>query len=299
MKLVEQIVRSLSTTQLPLARSNQRIQIYSQNLRHSRKMLGLKTSGPAPPTPCSHFLSPNPTTATSRHFKPYSSFRSIKMSAEQIVEHVVLFKAKPDVDPSKLSAMANNLNSLTSLNQVVHLSAGPLIRDRSSSFSFTHILHSRYKTKSDLADYSAHPDHVSVVKEYVLPVVDDIMAVDWIPTDFSGPSEVPPGSALRVTFLKLKENLGENEKSQVLSAVGGIKEKFPGIEQLTVGENFSPGRGKGFSIASIAVFKGVNELEALESQTELANEQKEKVKDFLDGVVVVDYAVPPTQSASL
>ncbi|XP_009596806.1 stress-response A/B barrel domain-containing protein UP3-like [Nicotiana tomentosiformis] len=299
MKLIQQIVRSLSTTQLPLARSSQKIQIYSQNLRCSRKMLGLKTSGPAPPTPCSHFLSPNPTPTTFRHFKPYSSFRSIKMSAEQIVEHVVLFKAKPDVDPSKLSAMANNLNSLTSLSQVVHLSAGPLVRDRSSSFSFTHILHSRYKSKSDLADYSAHPDHVSVVKEYVLPVVDDIMAVDWIPTDFSGPIEVAPGSALRVTFLKLKENLGESEKSQVLSAIGGIKEKFPGIEQLTVGENFSPGRAKGFSIASIAVFKGVNELEALEAQTELANEQKEKVRDFLDGVVVVDYAVPPTQSASL
>ncbi|MCD9646231.1 hypothetical protein HAX54_035919 [Datura stramonium] len=265
-------------------------------------MLGVKTSGTAAATACSHFLSPRsfpPSAVTPRHLKPYSPHRSIKMSAEQIVEHVVLFKAKPDADPSKLSAMVNNLNSLTSLSQVVHLNSGPLIRDRSSSFSFTHILHSRYKSKSDLADYSAHPAHVSVVKEYVLPMVDDIMAVDWIPSYFSGPSVVPPGSALRVTFLKLKENLGENEKSQVLSAVGGIKEKFPGIQQLTVGENFSPARAKGFSIASIAVFKGVNELEALESQTELANEQKDKVRDFLDGVVVVDYALLPTQSASL
>ncbi|TMW85278.1 hypothetical protein EJD97_023392 [Solanum chilense] len=264
--------------------------------------LGVKTSGTA--VACSHFLSPRafPPTAiaiTRRHLKPYCLYRSIKMSAEQIVEHVVLFKAKPDADPSKLTAMVNNLNSLTSLNQVVHLSSGPLIRDRSSSFSFTHILHSRYKSKSDLADYSAHPDHVSVVRQYVLPMVDDIMAVDWVPIEFSGPTGVPPGSAMRLTFLKLKENLGENEKSQVLSAVGGIKEKFSGIEQLTVGENFSPGRAKGFSIASIAVFKGVDELEALESQTELANEQKEKVKEFLDGVVVVDYAVLPTQSASL
>ncbi|CAN4112014.1 unnamed protein product [Withania somnifera] len=261
-------------------------------------MLGVKTSG----TACSHFLSPRsfpPTAVTLRHLKPYSSHPCIKMSAEQIVEHVVLFKAKPDADPSKLSAMVNNLNSLTSLNQVLYLSSGPLIRDRSSSFSFTHILHSRYKSKSDLADYSAHPAHVSVVRQYVSPMVDDIMAVDWVTTDFSGPSGVPPGSAMRITFLKLKENLGENEKSQVLNAIGGIKEKFPGIEQLTVGENFSPARAKGFSIASIAVFKGVNELEALESQTELANEQKEKVKDFLDGVVVVDYAVLPIQSASL
>lgn len=264
-------------------------------------MLGVKTSGTAA---YSHFLSPRsfrptPVAVTLRHLKPYSSHRSIEMSAEQFVEHVVLFKAKPDADPSKLNAMVNNLNSLTSLSQVVHLTSGPLIRDRSSSFSFTHMLHSRYKSKSDLGDYSAHPDHVSVVKQYVLPVVDDIIAVDWVPTDFSGPTVVPPGSAMRLTFLKLKENLGENEKIQVLNAVGGIKEKFSGIEQLTVGENFSPARAKGFSIASIAVFQGVDELEALESQTELANEQKEKVKDFLDGVVVVDYAVLPAQSASL
>ncbi|KAJ8568761.1 hypothetical protein K7X08_030983 [Anisodus acutangulus] len=244
-------------------------------------MLGFKSS-----TACYPLLSP-------RHFKSKMS------SAEHMIEHVVLFKAKPNSEPSKLDAMVNNLNSLTCLNQVVHLSSGPLIRDR-SSFSFTHMLHSRYKSKSDLADYSAHPSHVSVVKEYVLPMVDDIMAVDWVATDFSGSGVVPPGSAIRVTFLKLKENLGENEKSQVLNAVGGIKEKFPGIEQLTVGENFSPGRAKGFSIASIAVFKGVKELEALESQMELANEQKEKVRDYLDGVVVVDYVVSPiTQSASL
>ncbi|XP_060188469.1 stress-response A/B barrel domain-containing protein UP3-like [Lycium barbarum] len=264
-------------------------------------MLGIKTSGIA----CFHYLSPRsfpPTTLTFRHLKPTysSSHRSIKMcsSAKQIIEHVVLFKAKPNADPSKLTAMVNNLNSLTSLNQVIHLSSGPLLKS-SSSFSFTHILHSRYNSKSDLADYSAHPAHVSVVKEHVLPVVDDIMAVDWVATDFSGPSVVPHGSAMRLTFLKLKENLGEDEKSRVLSAVGGIKEKFTGIEQLTVGENFSPGRAKGYSIASIAVFRGVKELEDLETQNELVNEEKDKVRDCLDGVVVVDYVVPPTQTASL
>lgn len=125
------------------------------------------------------------------------------------------------------------------------------------------------------------------------------MAVDWVTEDVSGSVSIPPGSALRLSFMKLKENLGENDKNEILGVIGGIKEKFPSIEQLSYGENFSPARAKGFSIASLAVFKGMNELEGLDSETEAANEQKDKVRDKLDGLVVLDYVVPSLQPASL
>lgn len=126
------------------------------------------------------------------------------------------------------------------------------------------------------------------------------MAVDWMTNDvISGSVNVSPGSALRVSFLKLKENLGEDEKNEIMGVIGGIKEKFPSIEQLSYGENFSPARAKGFSIASLAVFKGWNELEGLDKESEAANEQKDKVRDKLDGVVVLDYVVPSSQSANL
>jgi len=40
--------------------------------------------------------------------------------------------------------------------------------------SITRMLHNYFKTKDNLAAYSAHPFHVSVVNDLVLPIVDDI-----------------------------------------------------------------------------------------------------------------------------
>ncbi|KAK6152001.1 hypothetical protein DH2020_014636 [Rehmannia glutinosa] len=242
------------------------------------------------------------------HFRlPLRPSSSIRMSSSdshsnpnQIIEHIVLFKVKPDADPSAVNAMITNLNGLISLDPVIHISAGPVSRCRSNSLAFTHMLHSRYRSKTDLVSYSDHPTHVSVVSNYVKPIIEDILAVDWVADDLSGSAIVSPGSALRLTVLKLKESAGESGKNEVLGVVRGIKEKFPSIEHLTAGENFSPGRAKGFSICSIAVFKGMKELEELDSESELANEQKDKVREFLDGVLVLDYAVAASvQAASL
>lgn len=218
----------------------------------------------------------------------------------QIIEHIVLFKVNPAADPAAVNAMITNINGLKSLDPVLHISAGPVSRSRSSSLTFTHLLHSRYRSKADLSSYSDHPTHLSVVANHVKPVVDDVMAVDWIAEDFSGSVTPPPGSALRLTVLKLKEDAGEGGKNEVLKVLRGIKEKFPSIEQLTVGENFSPGRNKGFSICSIGVFKGTEELEGLDSESERANEEKDKVREFLDDVLVLDFAVAATvQPANL
>lgn len=228
--------------------------------------------------------------------RPFRS--SIKMTSSKTVEHIVLFKVKEETEASKVSEMVNGLNSLLPLDTVLHLSVGPLLRNRSSSLTFTHMLHSRYKSKEDLQAYSAHPSHVTVVKENVLPIIDDIMAVDWIADDLTTVVP-PPGSALRVSFLKLKEGAAGDH---VLGVVKGIPESFKQISELSVGENFSPERAKGFSIASLAVFAGPAELEAVDSNQELVNYQKDKVRDQIESVVVVDYVVPlppPAQSASL
>ncbi|XP_050270113.1 stress-response A/B barrel domain-containing protein UP3 [Quercus robur] len=246
------------------------------------------------------------------HLKPSFSFKlytqsppskpttNIKMSLETI-EHVVLFKVKDNTDPSKINAMVNGLNALISLEQVVHITAGPVLRTRSQPLTFTHVLHSRYKSKDDLAAYSAHPSHVSVVKENVLPIVDDIMAVDWVSSsdDEGHVYSVPSGSAVKLTLLKLKENLGEDVKSEIFRAIKGIKDSFPQISQISYGENFSPARAKGYTLASLAVYPGVSDLEAVDSNHEFVNSQKDKVRDYLESVVVVDYVVPSPQSASL
>ncbi|KAK0571315.1 hypothetical protein LWI29_014020 [Acer saccharum] len=220
------------------------------------------------------------------------SVKSAMSSSSSTIEHVVLFKVKPDVDSSKVNTMTSNLNDLVSLDPVLHLTAGPVIRTGSSLFTFTHMLHSRYNSKTDLDAYSQHPKHLSVVRESVLPICEDIMAVDWVADRTPTTMVLQPGSAVRITFLKLKENLGEEVKDEVLGVIKGLKEKFGAIEEITCGENFSPARAKGFSIASIAIFKGVKEMEEADSNQELVKLQKEKVKDYVESAIAVDYVVP-------
>ncbi|KAE8667081.1 putative apyrase 7-like isoform X1 [Hibiscus syriacus] len=88
--------------------------------------------------------------------------------------------------------MLNNLNGLVSLDPVLHLTVGPVIRIKSPISNFTHMLHSRYKSKEDLNAHSVHPDHQRVVKEHVVPICDDIMAVDWVADNEPTPLSPPP-----------------------------------------------------------------------------------------------------------
>ncbi|KAI6675078.1 hypothetical protein NL676_002984 [Syzygium grande] len=165
-------------------------------------------------------------------------------SSAQIIEHVVLFKVKDGTDPSRVDAMVDGINALISLDSVLHLAAGPVLHTRASSspLAFDIMLHSRYRTKDDLAAYAHHPDHMRVVKELGSPICEDIMAVDWV-TDRvpEGAVALPPGSAIRVSLFKLKEGSGDEAKGEVLSAVAeGIRDGLGRIMHATWGENFSP-----------------------------------------------------------
>ncbi|CAI0387691.1 unnamed protein product [Linum tenue] len=217
----------------------------------------------------------------------------------ETIEHIVLFKVKESAEPSRVQSMLSSLNALVSLDPVLHLSAAPIHRLKSSPFPFTHLLHSRYASKDDLKAYAVHPSHVTTVKECVLPVCEDVMAVDWIAQDLQGPVVPPPGSAVRLSFLKLKESSAAEAKGEILGVIGEVKDKFEEIQQLTVGENFSPERAKGYSIASLAVFPGVGEIDSLDAKGEMVNSEKDKVREHLESVIVLDYVVPSSQPANL
>ncbi|XP_021731919.1 stress-response A/B barrel domain-containing protein UP3-like [Chenopodium quinoa] len=242
------------------------------------------TTPPQFTSPTTHFTTRRP--LLRRHSLSYT-----RATMSTTIEHIVLFNIKPTANTTQLSTMLTALNSLTTLPMVLHLSAGKLHRNRSSSLSFTHLLHSRYRTKQDLADYSSHPDHLSAVRTCVLPICDDLMAVDWVAENLDGPIGVKPGSAIRVQLIKLKEDVEEGKKGEVIQVISGLKGSFSGIEQLTVGENFSPERAKGFEICSIGVFGGIHELDSLETNSDIGNE-KDKVRDSIDSLVIVDYVVP-------
>ncbi|GKB53710.1 stress-response A/B barrel domain-containing protein UP3-like protein [Tanacetum coccineum] len=134
---------------------------------------------------------------------------------DQIIEHVVIYNVKPDVDYSKVAAMVNGLNSLTSLNLTIHVSARKLLMSQSS---FTHMLHTRYRSMCDLRKYRIHPEHLRLRMETVKPIVNGLMAVDWISN--CGSVSPKPGSAMRVVFSKLKN---ENENAEILELVGEIR----------------------------------------------------------------------------
>ncbi|KAI4380791.1 hypothetical protein MLD38_006939 [Melastoma candidum] len=220
-------------------------------------------------------------------------------SRGQIVEHVVLFKVKPNTPPSSVINMLSSLNGLTTtIPSVLHLSAAPVIRTNSP---YTHLLHSRYPSQAALADYSAHPNHVEVVRGAVIPICEDMMAVDWVsidPASVESPA-IAPGKAVKITFLKLKEELGEGEgKGVVLDAISGMKGKVKGgLEAVSFGENFSPARAKGFGIGSVAVFSGKEEMETADKE-EVVGAEKEKVRGLLEEVIVVDFVVPEKEKVA-
>ncbi|KAK4590046.1 hypothetical protein RGQ29_020563 [Quercus rubra] len=231
---------------------------------------------------------------------------SQSQSESQAIEHIVLFKVKDEAEPSKVKAWLDALNGLSSLDQVAQLTAAPLIQttttttSSATSLNFTHILHSRYNSKQDLKAYTIHPRHESAVKDHGLLIVQDIMAFDWVAPDLhlAVTPKPKPGSAIRVSFFKLKEEEEEGKKSEIL---GVLKETKDGlllgqqkqVSELSYGENFSPERSRGYSLAYLAVFPGHRELE--DSNEELGK-LKDKFKDFVESEVVVDFLIPSSSS---
>ena len=65
------------------------------------------------------------------------------------------------------------------------------------------------------------------------------------------------------------------------------------ISELSYGENFSPERSRGYSLAYMAVFPGHRELE--DSNEELGK-LKHKFTDFVESEVVVDFLIPSSSS---
>ena len=126
------------------------------------------------------------------------------------------------------------------------------------------------------------------------------MALDWVVEDLKGGLVIPPpGSAMRVTFFRLKEGLEEHDRNEVLRVIREIQQELKEAVQLTSGDNFSPGRAKGFSVASLAVFPGLCELEAVDFNGDIGSYQKnDKIKEYLESVVVLDFVVPsPSKGA--
>ncbi|CAI8589776.1 unnamed protein product [Vicia faba] len=267
-------------------------------------MLSLRTS----PSFSLPFSPPQQPKTLSPSFKPYlhsspSKYRSsIKTSSSstphsQGIEHIVLIKVKENTESSKVNVMITEMQSLVTLEQVRHLTLGPILTNNEtistmiplSELRYTHLFHSRYDSEEDLQTYNDHSKHINAVRGFIFPICDDLLVIDWIAGDVALPPHPSPGTAFRVSFLKLKEEKEKDGevKEEVFRAIRGIKESVEGVSYVSYGENISPARAKGFSIASLVVFPGREELESVD-----AGEGLVEVKEHLESVVVVDYVVP-------
>ncbi|KAG6557077.1 hypothetical protein Mapa_001003 [Marchantia paleacea] len=208
-----------------------------------------------------------------------------KTAQATIVEHVVLFKIKDDVPAEKTEEIYKALGGLKNLDCVQDLSAGKALQILGGDY--THVLHSRHLTKDDLKAYATHSEHLAIVKN-LLPMVDDILALDWVADPVGLPVDGGHGAA-RIALIKLADAITESESSEVFDLLYGLRDKFPFIRQVSAGLNFSPGRCKGLNVGFLALFNNMEELEQLNGNRELHSVlQKSKVAPSLDRFIVVD-----------
>lgn len=97
---------------------------------------------------------------------------------DSMIEHLVLLKVKPDASPQETERMIDALKGLAgSIPSIRELTCGRNTSDRSQGF--THGLFVRFASTADLDAYISHSEHRRVVDEYLQPVVDDVVVVDY------------------------------------------------------------------------------------------------------------------------
>jgi len=95
-----------------------------------------------------------------------------------VVEHLVILKFKEDATQEQVDAFLENAKSLRDkFEGVVDLSVGANFTDRSQGY--THGVCVRFRDRADLEHYLPHPDHVAVVENYIKPILDDLIVIDY------------------------------------------------------------------------------------------------------------------------
>ncbi len=94
-----------------------------------------------------------------------------------MVEHIVLFKLKPEVGEAKKEELVEALRGLKGRTPgMVDLSAGETFTDRHNGYTVGLVV--RFEDKASLEAYGPHPAHVPV-KELAGELSESIIAVDY------------------------------------------------------------------------------------------------------------------------
>jgi Stress responsive A/B Barrel Domain len=106
--------------------------------------------------------------------KKGSKYRTVSMP---LVKHIVFIKTKADASPAAVENMVRAIDELRSIPAVNDISVGETFSDRGKGF--THALVTTHDSKEALREYRDHPQHVKTVDTSIVPVKDDVIAIDY------------------------------------------------------------------------------------------------------------------------
>ncbi len=95
-----------------------------------------------------------------------------------MVEHVVLFKLKPEATEEQKTAAMEALKGLQhQIDGIVHLTCGKNFSERSQGFEIGLVV--RFQNRAALEAYLPHPAHRGAVERYLHPIREDVIVVDY------------------------------------------------------------------------------------------------------------------------
>jgi len=102
----------------------------------------------------------------------------IREGGNILIEHIVLFKVKSGTPSEESDRMLEALRSLAGRVPAIHeLTCGTNTSNRNQGF--THGLLVRVPSQNALEVYINHPEHQRIVAEYVRPIVETVIVVDY------------------------------------------------------------------------------------------------------------------------
>ncbi len=95
-----------------------------------------------------------------------------------MVEHVVLFKLKPEATEAQKTAMIEALQGLKGqIEGIADLTCGRNFSERSQGYEIG--LVARFRDRDALDAYIPHPAHRGVVEKYINPIRQDVIVADY------------------------------------------------------------------------------------------------------------------------
>jgi hypothetical protein len=95
-----------------------------------------------------------------------------------MVEHIVLFKIKPDATAEQQETVLRELRALRdSVPGIVDLTVGHNFSSRSQGFGIGLVV--RFEDRAALEGYLPHPAHRAAVDQHIRPIMEDVIVVDY------------------------------------------------------------------------------------------------------------------------